>query len=371
MMDFEFRAPTRVVFGCGTLSRVGGIAGRLGGERVLVTAGHDSMRRLGLLDKVVGLLEESKLKVFVFDGVTPDPTASEIDDGTEIARKNKCELVVGLGGGSALDAAKAVAVSAGTGEPIRDFIDGPPVDEGALPVIAIPTTAGTGSETSAAAIIRHDKTKIKGGVRGNALFPRVAVVDPALTLTVPRDVTFDTGFDTLAHAIESYISRRASHITDAFAVESMNLIAENLPIVLADGGNIEARTKLSLAATLMGFNIANAGTCAPHRMQYPLAAVAKASHGRALSALIPAWIEETTPHAKKKFGDIAETFGGKNAADSIREFSKKLGYPTRLRDLGVKKDDIKKMAAQVKIKRDTEPREMKVKDVERIYEKAF
>jgi len=301
-MDFGFFAPTRVVFGVGAISRAGEVVSSLNPKSVLVVTGRGSMRKTGVLDNVIGLIKGAGINVAVFEGVKPDPPISQVDEGSRLAHENNCDLILGLGGGSALDAAKSIAVSVGKGKPIREFVDGPHVTEDALPIVAIPSTAGTGSETSRAAIIVFDETGVKGGVRGNALFPVAAIVDPELTLTVPRDVSFDTGFDALAHAIESYISRKASPVTDALAVHAMKLIAENLPKVVEDGSDIKAREGMCMAATLMGFNIANSTVCVPHRMQYPLAAAAEASHGRALSALIPAWIGETLPHAKENFG---------------------------------------------------------------------
>jgi len=372
MMDFSFIAPTRVVFGCGTLSKTSVVVSEFRPTSVLVVTGGHSMRKHGFLDSVVGLIEASGVNVSVFDGVTPDPKAHEVSEGAQLARFEKVDLVVGLGGGSALDAAKGIAVSAKTGKQIMDFVDGPFVGLGdALPLVTVPSTAGTGSETSRAAIIVDDETGIKGGVRGVGCFPRAAIVDPELTLTVPRDVTFDTGFDALAHAIESYVSKLASPITDALAVSAMRLIYENLPKVVSDGSDLMARSNMSLAAMLMGFNIANSGTCTAHRMQYPLAANSDASHGRSLSALIPAWISETQDYAREKFGVIAEIFEADNASEGVSKFIESMGYKTRLRDFGVEEEMVSVMASQVNIKKGSEPREISVEDIEKIYEKAF
>jgi len=370
MMDFEFYAPTKIVFGCGTLHRAGEVFARLTPAKALVVTGRSSMKSIGALDKVLDGLRYAGAESVVYDKVTPDPKSSEVDAGAELAREKRVDLIIGLGGGSAIDAAKAIAVGASKNKPIEEFIDGERIEDDITPLVAIPSTAGTGSEVSRAAIItRGDGSK--GGVRGNALFPQLALVDPELTLSVPPDTTFDTGFDALAHAIESYVTKNANPITDALAEKAMKLIKENLPHAIEDGSNITARTNLSLASTLMGVNIATAGTCTAHKMQYPLAAVAHASHGRMLAAIIPAWVGWMQEVGDDKFSKIAETFGGDNAADALRGFTASMGYETRLRDFGVKEGVLQEVSEEVDMKVGCDPRDVSKKDVLKIFEKAF
>jgi len=367
-MKLEVSTPTKVFFGAGSLSKVGGVLKGFSPRKVMVVTGGSAMKKHGYLGKVVEGVEAAGAEAVVFDEVTPDPKVGEVNEGAKLARKEKVDLIVGLGGGSALDAAKAVALCAARGKSIEDFIDGKLIEEEVLPLVAIPSTAGSGSETSRAAIItKEDGTK--GGVRGSALFPRAAIVDPELTLTCPRDVTFDAGFDALAHAIESYVTKKATKETDALAVQAMNLIKDNLPEALADGKNLEARSRMSEAATLMGFNIAVAGTCTAHKMQYPLAA--HASHGRALAALIPAWMKAVESGAEKKFARVAEIFEGENAGAAVKKFIKDLGFEVKLSDFGVKSKDLPALARKVEVKQGCDPLELDAESVERIYEKAL
>lgn len=209
---FELLAPTRIVFGRGTLVQVGGHA-RAHGTRALVVCGQSAMRRHGVLDRLLGSLRAAGVESVVHDDISADPKSDEVDLALATLRRRSCQVVVGLGGGSALDAAKALGVAADY-ESVREIIGVTlPPSPRAVPVLAVPTTAGSGAEVTRGAIVTDVVRHFKSGIRGDDVFPRVAIIDPSLVATMPPAVAAETGFDALTHAIETYVARKASPLT--------------------------------------------------------------------------------------------------------------------------------------------------------------
>ncbi len=324
-MNFEHFNPTRIVFGRGALDGLGGIA-CAHGEHALLITGRTAMRKHGILDRVVTNLERANLVVTVQDTISPDPKSDEVDAAIAVARKCSCDVVVGLGGGSALDAAKAVGVGIGyesVTEIIGNVLDPSPAS---LPIVAVPTTAGSGAEVTKGSIITDVERNLKSGIRGEDVFPKVAVVDPTLTSSLTEKVAKETGFDALTHAIESYVARKANQFTSALSERALEVLAANLPRVASGDFSAEVQDGMCFAATLGGINVAAASTCLPHRLQQAMGTVSRISiaHGRGLAVLYPAWLELAYPYADKKFDRAASLLGYENITHAIRDLLEQL-----------------------------------------------
>jgi alcohol dehydrogenase class IV len=341
--------PTRVVFGRGRLGQLGSLVAEYG-DRALLVCGHGAMRRHGVLDVVVDLLGDKGIAVTVFDGVTANPTAGEADRAAMLAVDQGCDVVVGLGGGSVIDAAKAAAVGVERGPvgPLVGTTLEPSV--GALPVVAVPTTAGSGSEVTRGATITDVTRRLKAGIRGPDLFPRVAVIDPALLGTVSPAVAAESGFDALAHAVEGLVARQATPVTMALALRAVELAAAHLPRAAAGDRSTEVQDGMALAALLGGWNVAASGTCLPHRMQQAMSAVdngAAVPHGRGLAVLYPAWLVCAEPYAAQQFETAARALGGPDIHVAVDRLLRVCGLAGGLRGWNFTVADVAVMTAGV------------------------
>ena len=268
-----------------------------------------------------------------------------------MGRKHHSDFVIGVGGGSALDAAKAVAVGVNDEyDTIRNLIGKtlPPSNK-SLPIIAVPTTAGTGSEVSKGAIIIDTVRQFKSGIRGDDLFPKVAIIDPELTSSMPIKVARETGFDALTHAIETCVARRSSSVSEPFSNRALHILSRNLPLLISEKRTALMEDELCVAALLGGINVANCGTCIPHRLQQAIGSLphVHASHGQGLAILYPSWLSLAYPFAQDKFNHIAEIFHGSNIISIIDELCSDLKIKARLRDFGVTQNDIPEILKNV------------------------
>jgi alcohol dehydrogenase class IV len=304
---FEYELDTRVIFGSGTLEDLGRIA-RSYGDDALIVCGRQAMRATGILYIARLSLQAVGINVSVFDEVTSDPHSSDIEPGVKLARENRAAVVVGLGGGSAIDAAKAIAVA--VDEPSVGPLVGRTLEAGhkALPVIAVPTTAGSGSEVSRGAILFDDVRKLKAGIRGVPLAPKVALIDPTLTATQPPSVALTTAFDALTHAVESYVARKANPVTDSLSLRSLAILAENIPRLASGTATTKTREKLSVAALFGGMTVASASTCLPHRIQQAMGSVrpGACAHGQGLALVYPAWLNAAKSWSDARFRTVAQ-----------------------------------------------------------------
>ncbi|GAI54352.1 unnamed protein product, partial [marine sediment metagenome] len=235
-----FYSPTRIIFGEGSLKRVGEEARKFG-EKVLIVTGKSSSKKAGSLDEVVNSLTSQNLQVEVFNKVEPDPSVETVEEGAKVAKKCAVDVVIGLGGGSAMDAAKGIALLMTNKGSITDYFGTDKLKEAAIPVIAIPTTAGTGSEVTKYAVVTERKKMLKQIIGSFHISPVLAILDPMLTLSMPASLTANTGVDALSHAIESYVCTKANPVSDILALESIRLIAEALPGAVSQPENIEVR----------------------------------------------------------------------------------------------------------------------------------
>jgi alcohol dehydrogenase len=265
--------------------------------------------------------------------------------------------VVTVGGGSTIDLAKAAAIVAG-GADLGALLAGEPVPQPiGPPVVALPTTAGTGAEVSRGAIVYDRDASRKRAVRGRGVAPRVAIVDPELTMAADRSITAEAGFDAAAHALETAVSRAASPLNIALAGDALRRLLDAVPRAMAEPDSIEARSAAAYAALLMGINLATASTCLPHRMQYALAGFTDASHARGVAAIMPAWLRRTRVHAAERLDELAARAGVSDAGspgaaadrliDRIADWMREIGMVGGLASLGVRADQVADVVSRV------------------------
>lgn len=326
---------TRFVFGWGRSPEL--VSAACGfGNRVLLVTSRSASGQTNIIDDFRSQFESRGRRVVHFAGVEPDPDVAMLQRALPDAQA--CDVIVGIGGGSVLDAAKGLAVAAMSDlKPSEWLRRGTVGDESPRkPLILVPTTAGTGSELSFGAILSDQSRQFKGGLRGSRLAPDVALVDPALTVTAPPKLTAETGFDIVTHAFESFVSRKATSQSRMLSAQAVHLVQHSLSRALTDPTDREARTCLSYAASSMGLNLASVGTCLPHRLQYPIAGVMpESSHPQGLGWIYPTWIKHVYPHAAEDVADLMCLLGlprpadAREASDGMRGWLESLGLSTR------------------------------------------
>ncbi len=347
----SFYLPVRLIIGEGTLAQLGREAARLGNLALLVT-GSKSMKSTGVLDKVIRDLDEHKVKSIVFDKVEPNPRASTIDSGARLARENNVQLVIGLGGGSAMDSAKLIALASGGIDSIFALYQGKIAAEGkALPIILVPTVAATGSEANNGAVFTDWDTREKVVYFKGSMFPTVSIVDPALTLTLPARTTAQGGVDIFCHLCEPYITAEEHEpINDALRESCMRTVVESLPGVLKAPHDIELRSRISWACTIACSQFAllgglGLGLFPVHGMEHALSGIYDIAHGDGLAALLIEWMKFTRPAREERFKKLGKNvFGESDGVAATAKWLTKIGMNLNLRGLGVKETDFDKLA---------------------------
>lgn len=347
-------APTRVIGGIGSLARIGQELSRFS-RKCLVVTGRRSARLSGLLTRILELLGSANIEGVLFDQVEPNPSVETVNDGANLARSSRARWVLGVGGGSALDAAKAIALMAVNQGDIRPFFQGMRSENAPFPVVAIPTTAGTGSEVTQYAVVTDVKEHDKFALAIDELFPKIAILDPELSVSMPENVTVDTGLDALCHAIEALLAKRRSEYADLLAVEAIRRITTNLPVVRSQPDNLAARAQMLFAANLAGLAIADTATLAPHAMGFPITARYDLPHGRATALLEPAFLERMSALEPKRTALVGELLGNpEDAAAAMRDFMESLGVAPQLGAYGMRDGDIEAFARTAMTKRNLE-----------------
>jgi len=355
MFNFNYYHPVKILFGVKRLNEIGDTAANFGKRCLLVTTSDFPSSHIIKTKKV---LLAKGLKVEHFDKVIPNPTVDIVNEGAEIAKKFKADVVIGLGGGSSIDTAKAIAVSAthpGTCWDYLYFKKTQPTSK-TLPIIAIPTTSGTGSHVTQVAVVTNSNERCKSALYNSVLYPRVAIVDPELMISMPPHLTAVTGFDAFCHAFESYINPKGSPYTDLLAKEAIRIIIKNLPKAIENGENIEVRTQMAWADTLAGLSIANAGVTLPHGIAMAIGGLyPHVAHGEALASVYPAIMRFTWKYAKEKFAFLWKLFEPKEnlpsinleayqACNALENFLKAIGLHKNLKNLGVSEDELDLLA---------------------------
>lgn len=336
MTAAQIGLPRRLAIGGGALADAGRLVRDLGYSRPVVVT-DSFLSQQGTVARLVTALEEAGCEVAVFDGTVPDPTTDSLEPGLAAVRDHGADTVIGLGGGSPLDTAKALAVLAVGGGTMRDY-KAPTVTAGpALPVIAIPTTAGSGSEATQFSIITDSASDEKMLCPGPAFLPIAAIVDYELTLSMPARLTADTGVDALTHAIEAYVSRKANPFADGFALTAISTISAHIRAVYADGADRPAREAMMLAATQAGVAFSNSSVALVHGMSRPIGAHFHVAHGLSNAMLLPAVMRFSVGAAPSRYADCARAYGLTGSSDealaqalvgAIEELCADLAVPT-------------------------------------------
>jgi len=381
---FSFTGAKKIVFGCGSFSGLVGQVRDLRAKRPFIAI-DGNLAKLGMRDRVLEMFEREGMKAVLYDKVLPEPPLEQADEGARLALKGKCDMVIGIGGGSAMDVAKAVAVVAAHGAQAKDFLGLNKVPGPGIPTIMVPTTAGTGSEvTFTAVFVRHDLRK-KEGMNSVFMYPDLALLDPELTVSLPPQPTAASGMDALCHAIESYTSVIASPASEMFSLEAIGLIAENLRTCVHNGKDLEAREGQMLGSLYAGIGLANAGVGAAHSLSYPLGGKYGISHGVANTLMLPRIMEYNLPGALEKFAVVAEVMGENTEGLSVRDAAilaveavdvliEDCGIATGLEELGIPEEDFPEMArVAMTVARPLEnnPRKVTLEDAIAIYRTAM
>ena len=351
-MNFEFTAPQRVVFGSGTLRQAGTLATALG-RRALIVTGHDSRRAATLLD----MLHEHGVETEIYT-IGGEPTTDMVRGGVQAALKFRADLVVGFGGGSPLDSAKAIAAVAANGGDPLDYMEvvgrGQPLTQPSLPLMAIPTTAGTGSEVTRNAVLASPEHGVKASLRSVTMVPRIAIVDPELSYGLPPAVTASTGLDALTQLIEPFTCNRTNPLVDAFCREGIQRVARSLRRAHANGNDTAAREDMALASLFGGFALANAGLGAVHGFSGVIGGMFRAPHGAVCAALLPhvmavnrRALQDRAPESPltARYDEVARLVTGSPAAHAgegvawVTKLAQDLNVPP-LAACGVKENDI-------------------------------
>jgi alcohol dehydrogenase class IV len=378
-----FYLPTEIITGRGCVAQLGHTAARYG-QSVLIVCDANLARQSDLLSHAVALLQAEKLQVAVYDGVTREPELPIVEEAISLARSHGVNVFVGIGGGSAIDTAKAAAGMAPLPGSVRDYHGGRALEGPGLPFIAVPTTAGTGAEVTKNAVLIDPQTGIKQSIRDNSWFARVALVDAETTVTMPPSVTASTGSDALCQAIESYTSIGAGPLTDALAMRAIELVSGSLTRAYEDGRDLAAREAMSMGSLMAGMALVNARLGAVHGLAHPLGSHFHIPHGIICGLLLPPVMAYNLPAVGIKYAEVARLMGepvqGRStedaacrAVESVRELVTRVGVPLHLSQFGLRAEDFDGIIAEALTQSSLKSNPLKLagEDVRRILETAL
>lgn len=379
-----FRTTPRIVMGPGAIGQIGDEIREMKAKKVFFVT-DKGIVEAGLIKPALEALEKSEINHAVFDGVEPDPRYEIAADCVSMIRREKADLVIGFGGGSAIDIAKSAAIMATNEAPIAEYFGIDLIPKPGLPTVMVPTTAGTGSEVTPIAILSDEGEKLKKGIVSPYLFPSVAILDPELTLGLPPNITASTGMDALIHAIEAYTSVNATDMTDILAFRAMELVYHNIRTAYANGNNLPARSSMMEGSLLAGMAFANAGVTAVHAFAYPIGAEFHIPHGVANTLMLPHVMRFNLLGNLSKFADISEAFDlsiegmdelqtAEMFVEAIERLAKDLRVPKNLSEFGISEKDVPVLAEGVmKVTRllANNPRVINLEDAVEIYKAAL
>ena len=357
LYHYDFYKPSAVVFGEHAITKVPGFLKRFARDRVLIVT-DNTLVNLGLVSRLEKVLSEAGFDYVIYDQVTPEPTVAVANAAGEVARKNKAKALIAFGGGSVLDVAKTTAVLITSEGGIEDYLGVDLVTNPPAFMVAIPTTSGTGSEVTRASVICIPEENRKSGVQSPMMIPPVAIVDPTLTYDIPQRMTAMTAIDAFSHAMESYMSRKASYLSDIYATESLKMIHRSIREVYANGKNCEARNNIALASHLAGVSLANAGGGLVHGVAHAIGARYHIPHGEAIAIAMAAVSEFNVIGNPKKYGNLARLLGKDTdgmdkvraaylGVEAIREILEDINLNLKASDFGAKNDDIDALATVI------------------------
>ncbi len=339
-INFEFATSTRIVFGNGSFKKVPELIGEFGNKVFIVTG-----KNRFLTNQLTGWLSQTGIESVNFN-VYSEPAVSDIEKGVSLARETGCKVVIGIGGGSVIDSGKAIAAMVPNSGELTDYLEiigkGRKLEEIPVPFIAVPTTAGTGAEVTKNSVIKSKEHNVKVSLRSNSMFPKVAVIDPLLTVTMPKEITASTGIDALTHLLETFVSCQSNPFIDMLGREGMKRIAASLEKAYSDGNDLEARENMAMASMLGGMALANVKLGAVHGFAGPLGGMFPIPHGAVCACLLPAVMEVNIAALKEKkmekqlhkFDEVAKILTGNNSAfaedgyNRVKELIKELKIPS-------------------------------------------
>jgi alcohol dehydrogenase len=382
MIPFDYHPRTRIVFGPGKVDVLGELATELGARRALVVS-DSGIVKAGHVERGMKALRSAGIETWLFDGVAENPNTAHVDAGLLIARDFSPDLIVGLGGGSSMDCAKGINFLHTNGGRMQDYWGVGKAARPMLPAIAVPTTAGTGSETQSFALISDAQSHVKMACGDKKASFRVAILDPALTVSQPERVTALTGIDAISHALESYVTTVRNPASLAFSREAWLLLSENFTRVLDDPTNIEARSGMQLGACFSGLAIENSMLGAAHALANPLTAHCGIPHGQAVALMLPHVIRYNGEEFGHWYRDLLENTGGVNGAphrgeaevlsETVARFSRQAGLKTSLAELGIPREELPGLAddAAKQWTGKFNPRPVEAPQLLELYERAF
>lgn len=374
----------KTIFGRGSVDQIGPECKALGAARALLVMDR-SLSKTELSLKIQEYIKKSRVKAILYPNITPEPDPILADIGADLAKKEKVRCIIGVGGGSTMDVAKAIAVLAKNDGKAIDYIGLNKVKKAGLPTIMVPTTAGTGSEVTFTAVFTMRDTKTKGGINSPFLYPHTAILDPELTLNLSPDVTAYTGMDALTHALESFTSLKAHPMSEPISLKAIELISDNLRGAVFNGRDIGFRETMMIGSYLAGQGLSMAGVGAVHALAYPLGALFDIPHGIANAVLLPYVLDYNYPGDINKFCQIAITLSedGDGLSDrdmasfasrAVFDLAGDIGIPLTLSELNIPESSIPEMAeAAMGLERVlmNNPRPITTKAAEEIYRLAF
>lgn len=386
MREFNYFQPTEIRFGSGKINEVGEAVARYGKRCLLVTVPVVPVFE-PLFDKMQASLKAASVEVAHLDGIIPNPTTECITAGAAAAKNHDADVVLGVGGGSSMDSAKAIAVEAthiGTCWDYLYYRETQPTEK-TLPIIAVPTTSGTGSQVTQVAVVTNTGKRDKSAIYNYIVYPKVAIVDPDLMLTVPEHITASTGFDAFAHAFESLLHPNASPYTDMMAREAIQLIVRYLPRVVKNGSDREGRAVMAWADTLAGLCIANAGVTLPHGIGMAIGGMyPHVMHGEALALNYPAFTRFTYAHAVSQFaaasrllnpdlGNRSDKAAAGSMCEEVDKFLKEIGMWFSLADFDIPQEELPELAERSLVLPDNmhNPRVATADEVQELLEQSY
>jgi len=374
----------KTIFGRGSFNEIGKECNDLGASKVLLVV-DNSLAKTDICLRAQDILKKNRIKVFLYGDVTPEPDPSLADKGADFAKKEKIGCVLGIGGGSTMDVAKAIAVLSKNDGRAVDYIGLNKVKKAGLPTIMVPTTSGTGSETTFTAVFTMRDTKTKGGINSPFLYPHTAVLDPELTLGLPAYPTAYTGMDALIHAIESFTSLKAHSMSETISLKAIELISDNLRGAVFNGNDIDYREHMMMGSYMAGLGLAMAGVGAVHALSYPMGSLFGIPHGVANACLLPYVLEYNYPGNIDKFCQVSLAMGqdadglssrelASLAAEAAYDLAEDVGTPLTLKELNIPEDAIPELvkgAMKIAVPIMNNPRPITSEIAEDIYRQAF
>jgi len=378
MTSFDYHSSTRLVFGAGKIDTLSELVAELGGSRILLIS-DPGVIQAGHTERAVTALRQASLEVEIFGNVQENPTTADVAAGCQLAEQFRPDLLIGLGGGSSMDCAKGINFIYTNGGEMKDYWGTGKASKPMLPMIAIPTTAGTGSETQSFALISDAETHVKMACGDHKARCAIALLDPTLTLTQPPRVTALTGIDALSHALETFVTTRRSPISLTFSRESWRLLSRYLPRVLNDPGDLEAREGMQIGACLAGLAIENSMLGATHALANPLTSEFDLVHGQAIGILLPhviryngvevgAWYQELVADPQVSAEESCDQL-----AQLVQGLVTQAGLPTSLSQCDIPRENLSKLADQAAEQWTAQfnPRKVGSGELATIYEQAF